>query len=481
MTTAHLVGAGSMRLLIENGEYWLNNKGDLAILDVTVRRIGERWPHARIGVLTSAPGLLRAYQPTVEAICYQRGGSWPGPSRLPDMARLADRFGPETTGPVLNGWDAARALPGRAARLLQRQRGHRPDGAADRDPVAMASDPNRRALRRAGGRLPNALGDASAVIAIGGGYLTDIDRFQTERTLDLLEYAVDRGIPTAMLGQGIGPMSDAGLLRQAARVFPRIDLIALREGRRGPDLLRSLGVSANRVLVTGDDAVELGYATRRAQLGSDIGVCLRVAEYSPVDAGTRQAISPVLNATAAESGAALVPLIVSEHEAEDRRSTLPLIAGPAAVAPLGGYASARSLSAEVGRCRLVVTGAYHLAVFSLAQGIPVVGLSTSQYYDNKFEGLAAMFGTGLELVRLDGDGVEERLRRSMDRLWTQAPAVRTQLLAAAARQIDASRSAFEKVAVLLDRAAAGKSPPVNALNIHPTSGNGAFAPERSVE
>ena len=83
---------------------------------------------------------------------------------------------------------------------------------------------------------------------------------------------------------------------------------------------------------------------------------------------------------------------------------------PAATPPLGRFASPWALARQVGRCRIVVSGAYHVAVFALAQGIPVVGLSSSRYYDDKFEGLAAMFGTGLELVRLDGDDVEDRLR-----------------------------------------------------------------------
>jgi polysaccharide pyruvyl transferase WcaK-like protein len=436
------VGGTGLRVLVENGEYWLNNKGDLAILDVSVQRIAQRWPHARIGVLTSAPRLLRAYQPTVEPICYQRGGDWP---RRPLGRSLAGRFGPEAAGPLLNAEDAATALPGRVVRRLRRALGG-PAG-------SVAPDPGRRALCRDGGRLPNALGEASAVIAIGGGYLTDVDRFQTERTLDLLEYATDRGIPTVMIGQGIGPLHDPDLLRHAERVFPRIDLIALREGVRGPELLRSLGVSAARVVVTGDDAVELGHATRRAELGSGIGVCLRVADYSPVDAGIRTVVGGVLRSVAADSAASLVPLIVSEHDAEDRRSTLPLLAGGADVTPpLGRFAAARSLSRRAGRCRVVVTGAYHVAVFSLSQGIPVVGLSTSRYYDDKFAGLAALFGAGLEQVRLDGDHVEERLRRSISQLWTRAPELRAPLLDSAQRQIESGRAAFERVAALVEGA-----------------------------
>ncbi|TQM43106.1 polysaccharide pyruvyl transferase family protein [Pseudonocardia cypriaca] len=429
------------RVLVENGEYWLNNKGDLAILDVSVRRLTRQWPSARVGVLTFAPGLLRAYEPAVEPICYQRGGDWP--RRSP--RRLTGRRVPELTGPLFNAWDAATALPGRVARRLQPA--HR---SVDRTGSGRA-DRERPALRREGGRLPNALADATAVIAIGGGYLTDVDRFQTERTLDLLGYATTHGIPAFLIGQGIGPLGDEALLRHAADVLPLVDLIALREGLRGPDLLRRLGVPADRVIVTGDDAVELGYTVRPRELGNDIGVCLRVADYSPVDTRMRTALAAAVQSLAAERSAALVPLIISEHAAEDRRATLPLLAGSAATAaPLGRFASARSLCRQVGRCRVVVTGAYHNAVFALSQGIPVVGMSTSQYYDDKFNGLAAMFGDGLDLVRLDGEDVEDRLRRSVERMWHEAPRLRASLLDAAAHQVLASRAVFDRIVGIVD-------------------------------
>ncbi len=443
-------GSGT-RVLVENGEYWLNNKGDLAILDVSAHRIARRWPRARVGVLTFAPGLLRAYQPNVEPICYHRGGGW----RYRPPLRWVDHPVPELTGPLLNARDAARALPGRVARRVGR--GHRMAGRTYSD---------RLKLCREGGLLPNALTDTTAVIAIGGGYLTDVDRFQTERTLNLLEYATDHGIPAFLVGQGIGPLRDEALLRQAARVLPRVDLIALREGLLGPDLLRHLGVPTDRVIVTGDDAVELGYTVRPDELGGDVGVCLRVADYSPVDPGMRDALAGTVRSVAAERSAAVVPLIVSEHAAEDRRSTLPLLAGAVeAAAPLSRFASARALCRQVGRCRVVVTGAYHNAVFAMSQGIPVVGMSTSQYYDDKFNGLAAMFGCGLDLVRLDADDIEGRLRRSVERMWAQAPQLRAPLLAAAARQVLMSRDTFEQIARIVDekvsRRSAHRRPPTS--------------------
>jgi hypothetical protein len=86
-----------------------------------------------------------------------------------------------------------------------------------------------------------------------------------------------------------------------------------------------------------------------------------------------------------------------------------------------------------------------VAVFALSQGIPVVGLSTSRYYDDKFEGLTAMFGTGLELVRLDEDGLEDRLRTAVRRLWARTPQLRPVLLERAVVQIDASNAVFDRI------------------------------------
>ncbi len=251
-------------------------------------------------------------------------------------------------------------------------------------------------------------------------------------------------------GRGLARFTTPGCWNTPPGCFPRVDFIALREGLRGPELLHSLGVPPERVVVTGDDAVELGYSTRRRDLGTDIGVCLRVAEYSPVGDEMQKVLGRVIRGVATESGAGLVPLIVSEHDSEDRRSTMPLLAGfPDVVPPLGRFASARSLSRRIGRCRIIVTGAYHVAVFALSQGIPVVGLSTSRYYDDKFEGLAAMFDAGLELVRLDGEDFDDRLRRAMRSTWLRAPELRAGLLSRAVNQIEASRAAFDRAAQLV--------------------------------
>lgn len=442
-------GSG-IRVVVQNGEYWLCNKGDLAMLDVTLRRLEERWPRARVGVLTSAPHLLRAFFPGAEPVSDRGAGDWPGTDVL---GRLAEQAGPQVVGPASVGWLAARDLPrqhllrARSATRHLQQLALPPSGGRGRADTGRA--PGQAIGRRP---VPRALGTASLVLAMGGGYFTDVDPGQAHRTLDMLEHALDRSIPAAMVGQGLGPVEDPALLARAASVLPRVDVLALREPLQGPALLARLGVPAERVVVTGDDAVALSYAVRQPTMGSDLGVCLRVAEYSPVAARTKDAVGAATRSFAREVSAGLVPLIISEFRSEDRRSTLPLVKGfPDVVPPLGRYVRPQELAARVSRCRVLVTGAYHLGVFALSQGIPVVGLSSSRYYDDKFLGLGAMFERGVHLVRLDEPDLDARLDRAIREAWAQAPRVREPLRARARAQIEMSERGFERIFELVER------------------------------
>jgi colanic acid/amylovoran biosynthesis protein len=99
---------------------------------------------------------------------------------------------------------------------------------------------------------------------------------------------------------------------------------------------------------------------------------------------------------------------------------------------------------QLQRCRIVVTGAYHAAVFALAQGIPAVCLARSPFFVDKFLGLADQFGAGCEVLLLDDADLPKRLASAMERAWASAEQIRPVLLEAAARQIEISRAAYRK-------------------------------------
>ena len=161
-----------------------------------------------------------------------------------------------------------------------------------------------------------------------------------------------------------------------------------------------------------------------------------------------------MHAQAERESAPLVPLYISEYDREDRRATAPLLSGyPDVVPPLGPFAGPREVVRRVARCRVVVTGAYHLAVFALSQGIPVVALTSSAYYDAKFAGLSAMFGgVGLTVASLEREDVRSELSGLIADAWRSAPEVRASLRARAAEQVRASEAAYRRVFDLLDEA-----------------------------
>ncbi|OZM79403.1 polysaccharide pyruvyl transferase [Pseudonocardia sp. MH-G8] len=433
-----------IRVLVQDGEHWMRNVGDLAMLSVTLRRLRDHWPDASLHVMTSAPTLLRAYHPDVHPVSDGRLPRW----IAQPLSAVGSRLGPSIAGVGSVGslrardflWGAARRI--RTRSVAEQVAAPVEESGADADRRDIATRP----------AVASALRGASLVLAVGGGYMNDIDPWQFHCTLDLLQSAVERGTPTAMIGQGFGPLTAESLVARAGKVLPAVDVIALREGRAGPGLLAGFGVPADRVVVTGDDAIALAYSIRREEMGASLGVCLRVAEYSPVASRAQEAVGRAVRSVAGAAGARLVPLIISEHQSEDRRSTLPLVAGYPDVAPVQGrFVTPLDVARRVGECRILVTGAYHLAVFALAQGIPVVGLSSSRYYDDKLLGLDAMFGGNcVELLRLDDADLEERVAAAARSAWQRAPEVRLRLRESAATQVDLSNEAFDRVVALVD-------------------------------
>lgn len=442
-------------ILIEHSEYWLSNLGDLAMMDVTIRRLRERWPAARIGVLTDTPQLMHAYFPDVVPVDPRGSSAWSRPNA---RALVSRRAGPRLVGPVAIGWVTARALLPQAPKSLWRKGRRllrlRPRGPGTTSPSVDTSEVKKSLAqiidRRASPNTLRAAKASSLVLAMGGGYLTDQDVDQSARVLSLLEAAHKMGIPTAMLGQGVGPIDDPALFARASSVLPSVSFIALRERLKGPEIMGRVGVDASRIEVSGDDAIELAYHMRQPDIGGDIGVCLRVADYSPVSQHARKAMTVALQKASLELNAGLVPVIIAEYRSQDRRSTLPLLRGsPKRRRPLGRFARPQDVAAQIGRCRVMVTGAYHAAVFALSQGIPVVALSSSTYYDDKFLGLADMFGSGLQIIGLDAGELEQQVEEAVRSAWSRTPQDREALLQSAAEQVATSRQSFNRACNLV--------------------------------
>jgi colanic acid/amylovoran biosynthesis protein len=302
----------------------------------------------------------------------------------------------------------------------------------------------------------DAVHEADLVMIPGGAWITDTFGDVSPRlVLETISIAQRAGKPTALLGQGMGPVEGPGLRRLAKEVLARVDLITVRERRVCLPLLRSLGIRPDRVLATGDETIEMAYAERPEERGDGIGVNIRVAPYSSVGADQCELVGACLAESAAALGAPLIPIPIEMIAEGDFRQDTESIAlalrgrgGPVAEAPPPD--TPLEVIRRVGRCRVVVTGSYHAGVFALSQGIPAVGLAASEHYVDKFLGLADMFGGGCETVRLDREDARDGLLHAIGEAWRSADDLRPQLLAAAARQVELGREAYRRLGAIVN-------------------------------
>jgi polysaccharide pyruvyl transferase WcaK-like protein len=427
-----------IRVLVEHSGYDLLNVGDVAMLRADVERVTKAWPEATLDIVAHDAARLATYIPGASPV----GPQW---SQLPAL-----RWAPPR---VRTGFEQASktVLP-----LLPALRGLK---------SRTSPSQSRRSIRRA-------VKDADVVIATGGGYICDTFWRHGAGVLSALDLAQRLGKPTAMFGQGIGPLENVALRRLAARVLGRLDVLGLREARLGPDLLIKMGVielgptsglpTPNRrgglIAVTGDSALSIAARTprvnsqgkpraARADQPGMIGVNLRATSYSGVADTVPSAFQQTLWRLAEEWGTDLLALPVSRYASA---ADLPAIRrtfgeGPAGCRAklLGGDLSDPSaLAVAVGSCRVVVTGSYHAAVFALARGIPAVTISASSYYDAKFFGLADLFPDASYVVRLDAASLAVDLESAIRSAWNLDSSRRETTQQAAMKQIAASEALF---------------------------------------
>jgi polysaccharide pyruvyl transferase WcaK-like protein len=237
---------------------------------------------------------------------------------------------------------------------------------------------------------------ADAVVSSGGGFITDEFPFMVEGVCGVLAMAQRHNKPTAMFGQGLGPLLNPALIARAREAFPNLSVLGLREPVASPKVAKELGAPVERTKVTGDDATLLSFREKKAALGDAIGFNVRVTEYSGISEEDLSKLRGELQTIATETKAPFMPVIVGHFKGEDQNSSALLPPNhPVLDLPMNSPSDAIS---AISNCRLVLTGSYHGAVFALGQGIPVIGVAKSSYYQGKFEGLKALYPEGISVI-----------------------------------------------------------------------------------
>jgi polysaccharide pyruvyl transferase WcaK-like protein len=414
-----------MRFLVESGTYQIDNVGDISMLQRTVRRLGLAFPSARIAVVTERPDRLAEVLPEVEPV---RASPWFRLRTVPVPRRW--EYAPLVRGLRWREPTWAGVLP-RVSRLGKRFDFHATRGE-----------------RAAADAFYAQVHAADAVVAAGGGYVNDFYHEHAWKVLATMSLAQGLGRPTAMFGAGLGPITRHDLKWRARRILPRLHLLALREAELGPREAAGLGVGDARIVVTGDDAIPIALEQPVLPIEhrAGLGVNLRLSADAEVP-GTALAVVRVAVARAADRLAAtIVPLVIRTHRSpvNDITSAIRIFGDAIDLSAARRVLTPQDALAEVARCRVVVTGAYHNAVFALAMGIPVVGLGQSAYYASKLHGLAAQFGGGMRVLTLDDPDLPRRLEQQIVHSWETADDLAGPLQNAARRQTEAGEAAYAR-------------------------------------
>jgi polysaccharide pyruvyl transferase WcaK-like protein len=403
-----------MRILIEHGTSQFDNLGDLAMLQVTLQRLGAMWPEASLRVITRADGPVPVAQRNVSPIRIRYPAAWLNWRRFLRAGGGDDRPG------VGSGIEAvlSQALPA----PFQRD-------------------------------LAKAVDDADLVVHAGSGILADPFLPAALRRLQTFSQAQHKRRPTAFFSQGVGPVKSRLLRRSLRSGLRQAQPVSLRDARSRRVLSSVLGADPISFSVTGDDALALGTTSTPGQPGTGLGVNLRLASYSGVGRSDVELFSQLISELGRMAGSAIsgfVPLKVHASDvsglAEWSRRTQ---VGP--IAPAHAFSVAALVRAIQG-CRLVVTGSYHAAVLALGMGIPAVCVFKSDYYLAKFSGLAELFDSGTCLIRLEPDlDAAAALSPVLD-LWNRAGELRPGILARAADWVEASAREYRRLKDLIDAA-----------------------------
>ena len=252
----------------------------------------------------------------------------------------------------------------------------------------------------------NLLKGADAVIATGGGFLTDSFEAHALSVLTTLSLAQQLNKPTALFGQGIGPIELTALRQAVTQILREADLLTLREAVLGPALLQQMDLQSHiGVSVAGDDALEIVPARMASREGLRLGITVRLSSYAGLNDSALEVLRTQLQNLQADSVGDLefcpLPIDLLHPKSNDETAAFALLKGLPITSDYQTPSDPRDVVDLAFTCSVTLSGSYHSALFSIAQGVPVIAVQGSPYYAGKFAGLEAMFPGSIQVFDIN--------------------------------------------------------------------------------
>lgn len=414
----------NLNILIDNSSYDLLNSGDIAMAKVCIERLHKHAPDASLKMITEANDTL---------------------SNISIKARPMNLFIKRKV------WSQKRNIFGPLFKLTPTKLHPNLEKFENNTRLAFPKLMTRWMYHRLRTRSKNAMliqqymqhiDEADMAVASGGGFMTDAFEDHAIKILELLYLVKQQGKPVAMFGQGVGPVSSPKLLATMQKVLPTLDMICIRESIAGLQLLLKLGVSRDKIVITGDDAIELSKAARKPAMGNALGFNVRVADYASIDSHQDKLVASIIHEFANQNQTTILPVPISWYPHENDMEKISKLLNIDNNSSELNHHNIAALMKQVAECKVVVTGSYHAGVFALSQGIQVIGLARSKYYVDKFNGLAGMFDSGVQVVNFDDSNWQEKFKDALQYAWNNATFFREKLTKQADEQVKLSENAY---------------------------------------
>ncbi len=370
-----------LNIIIDNSGYHLQNLGDVAMLQGAVKRIRKVVPSCSLSIISSDKDAQSRLIPDSNHIS----------AKIPNLAHqhrlfpIPHQLVPSVFRRYVEEFERAHRVT-HCHRLLAKMRN-------SNDPSAA--------------QWLNQLSQATAVIATGGGYLTDNFQQHASRLLTNLALAQTLGKPTAIFSQGLGPITNKRLRQITRSVLKNTCQIGLREFVTGPQHLKEMQIVENgqpTIEITGDDALEILPRNSKITQPSEqsrIGLCLRLTSYSGIDRSTLSFLRSELQTIAKKATRPVefcpLPIDLLNPEENDETHAFEILQGLPITENYRSPTQPIDVINLASACSSTITGSYHCALFSIAQGIPVVAVQSNAYYSGKFAGIKTMFPKSVTL------------------------------------------------------------------------------------
>lgn len=318
--------------------------------------------------------------------------------------------------------------------------------------------------------LKRAYTSADLVVSTGGYFLnaTPGNAFTYVFLSRLLHYgwALDAGVPVAVVGQSIGPIEGSALQAATRATFARIPVIAARDAA-SLSFLQRTGLAPHAVL-TGDFAVDLVPAPdaevaalmRRLDLPSDaLGISVR--DYPGTPPHAFRDVARVADRVVREFGVPvlLIGTTIPPEDAPDVRQRERSLGNDDSIALLDVYSRMeekaharvcieslppRLLKGVLGTCRAFLGTRMHASILASTSGVPTAGIAYEYKVRGWFERLG-LHDLVIPLERMD----EAALWPIVDRLIRDGDALAAQLVRAIPHVQERARANFQLIAKLV--------------------------------